>query len=218
MNAKLGVQFEDGIHGAFKEAREALLAFADRGFGAEAVEFGGGAVGENAEGGLEFGKEVEGFGVQRGQVPEDRAVGLEQRHAGIAHGIESHQVRIVGEEFNDAFGTVHQAAFFDHHLAGRPGNAVFVVVNELAVHPEGQGAQNFSFRQVLGDPNAGDVHGQGSGTHQGLQEFLSGVRRGAFEKMAYQGFRSSLHGSAVGTGHFWASEVVRILLQKRMMV
>src|SRR3979409_142738 len=72
----------------------------------------------------------------------------------------------------------------------------------MAIHPECERAQNLAFRQIFGDPDAGDIHGQSDRTHQGAEEFLTRLRGSALKKVADKCFWPALYGSAA---HTWTS-------------
>ena len=79
------VELDDRVHRAVDEARELLLALAHLGLGAQAPQLGGGARGEDVEQRVGARLLRHRPAVEHGQVAEDAAVDVEQRHAQVAH-------------------------------------------------------------------------------------------------------------------------------------
>jgi hypothetical protein len=187
--AELIVQFEDDIHCAFKQPREARLTVVNRGLCSKTVEFGGCPCREDAKYRLELGHQFKGFGIQGREVSKHRTVWPEQGDARVADGIESGQISVVGEQIDDAIAKVNQTTFLDHQPAGRPRDAVFILLDVGAVQPECHRSQDLAIGQIFGDPHARNVHRHRGGTHQSPEEFLPGCRAGAIEEIANQFLR-----------------------------
>jgi len=110
---------KDRNHRAFEKAREALLAFANFGFRANAIELSSGPGGENAESGFELGSSFMGFVSTAAKWPKTVPSGL-MKGAPTKLTAFSATSRDHGEKFDDAFGVVNNARFLDHDFARVP--------------------------------------------------------------------------------------------------
>src|SRR5882672_2316687 len=107
---KLLVQFKDCVHCAIEQSREALFTFTNRGFRSEPLDFHARTCRENPKSRLEVRREFEGFSIQGRKVSEDRPIGLEQRNACVAYGVEGGQVRIIRKKVHDSLRIVYEAS------------------------------------------------------------------------------------------------------------
>src|SRR5215469_5033209 len=87
-------------------------------------------------------------------MPKNCAVGLKEGSAEEANRVKRHQVRIVGEEFNDAVGVMDDSRLLYDDFAGSAVNLILKIFDIVAIHPKTDGAKDPAFRHILGNPDA----------------------------------------------------------------
>jgi len=117
-------------------------------------------------------------------VAQDLPVGVEQRHAHVAHGSERLEARIARKKIEYPIGNEDQSPVFDHRLARRVGDGILEVRNVAVTRPEGESAQTALFREPFRNPSALRANGASEVLHQRAEEALSCLSRNAFDDLA----------------------------------
>ena len=82
---------------------------------------------------------------------------------------------------------MHQLGRIDHALAGSPSDIDFIVLDPLAIHPEGERAEAALLGKIFRHPGAVRAERLGKVLHQRGKKLLARFRCGPFEDRAQGG-------------------------------
>lgn len=92
------IEFHNGIHGAVQKGRQFELPITDFRFAAQALQFGRGPRGENAENGHQPRGGWKGATVHHRHMPEDSSVDILERDSQVTDRAGLSQIRVQGIE------------------------------------------------------------------------------------------------------------------------
>ena len=184
--AAVFIQFDDRVHRAVDEAIDLLLPVTKFGFAVQSLHFGRRPRAENAKDRQHPRVLRERPTIDHRHMPEDIAVHVEERHPEVTYEA-NHCLRPARKEIDEAVGKMDHAALFDHLLAGGAGDVEAVILDEAAVHPEGECVQHLLFGTASRHHRAVDIEALGQVFHQRAEKPLAGLLGRALKNSAQGG-------------------------------
>ena len=115
-------------------------------------------------------------------MPEQGSIRVQQRGAHVADRPESRQIRVVGKQLQQALGKMRAGLCFNHRLARRSVDRMFVMLEKAPVEPECQSTKPSRFGQILRYPGATGLKRLAEISGQCPEKFRAGFRDGALDK------------------------------------
>ena len=200
------VQLDDRVHRAAEEPPDFFFPLAHRGFRPQPLEFRGGPSGKDLKDRIDPRLLRNRPPVDDRHVPQNPTVRILEGHTQVADGAGGLDVFRVRKELQNAVGKMYQLGRFDHALARSPGDIDFIVLDPLAVHPKGEGAEAALLGEIFRHPGAVRAERLAKILHQRGKKLLARFRCGPFEDRAQGGVgfeilkRLGGHGAKVWSG------------------